>query len=176
MEHSKNWSVILKFLWDNLPKQELLQNPRFYSWSIIKVGQWFCNSCGKTYSNKKHFNTHVFIHGAFEKLVSDSEIFVGKHSNKKHLKTHVFIHGQSKSWPAIQKLLWESIFKQESLQHPLFYSWSILRVGQWFCNSCGRTYSNKKHFKTLVIIHGALYKLVIDSYIIVGKHIQRSII
>jgi hypothetical protein len=111
MEHSRSWSVILKFLWENIQTRNTSKSTFLFMGSL-KVGQWFWNYCGRAYPNRN--------------------------------------------------------------QH--FYSWSILRVGQWFCNSCGRTYSNKKHFKTLVIIHGAFYKLVIDSYILVGKHIQRSII
>ena len=63
---SKTWGNIWKkFLWENIFKQDSLQHPRFYLWIILIVDQWFCNSCGSTYSNKKNSNTHVVIHGAF---------------------------------------------------------------------------------------------------------------
>jgi hypothetical protein len=111
MEHSISWTVILIFLWENIFKQKSLQNPRFYSWSILKVGQWLCNSCGKTYSNKENYKTHDFYSWSILKVGPWFWNSCGNtYSNKKHFKTHDF------------------------------YSWSILKVGQWFCNSCGKTY------------------------------------
>ena len=46
MEHSISWSVILIFLWENIFKQETLQNPQFLfmkhskSWSVILQLLW----------------------------------------------------------------------------------------------------------------------------------------
>ena len=92
IEHSRRWSVILKFLWENIFKQETLQNPRF---------------------------------GV------SSEIIVGAHNQTGITSTPTFLFMEhSKSWSVILQFLWENIFKQEALQNPRYYPWSILKVGQ----------------------------------------------
>ena len=131
--------------------------PTFLFMEHYKVGQWFCNSCGKTYSNKKHFKTHVFIHGAFYKLVSNSDILVGKHIHKRNTsKPMIFIHGAFWKLVSDSAIIVGKHIQTRNTSKPTFYSWSILKIGQWLWNSCGITYSNKNHFKTHIIIHGAL--------------------
>ena len=76
MEHSEGWSGIVQFLWKSIFRQESPQNPPFIHG---KVGQGFCNICGIKFANKNTFKTHVFNHGGYYKLISDSAILVGKH-------------------------------------------------------------------------------------------------
>ena len=77
--------------------------------------------CGKTYSIKNHFKTHVFIHGAYLNFVSDSAILVGKHILTKITSKSTFLFLEhSRSWSVILQFLWENILKKESRQNPHF--------------------------------------------------------
>jgi hypothetical protein len=81
-------------------------------------------------------------------LISDYAILVGKHIQTGITSKPTFLFmEQSLSWSVILQFLLENISKQELLQNKRFYSWSSLEVGQWLCNSCGKTNSNKNHFQ-----------------------------
>ena len=159
LEHSRSWSAILQLSQENIFKQESLQNPCFYSWSILEVGQWFgilvgkhiqtritskptflfmehsqscqlfCNSCGKTYSYKNHFKPTFYSWN----ILVVSQWFCnscGKYFQTRITSKPTFLFVEhSRSCLVILKFLWENIFMHESLQNPRFYSWSMLEVG-----------------------------------------------
>ena len=66
-----------------------------------------------------------------EKLVSDSAIFVGKHLQTRITAKPTFlIMEHTISWSVVLQFLWENIVKEESIENPRVYTWSMLEVDQ----------------------------------------------
>ena len=78
MEHSISWSVILIFLWENIFKQETLQNPQFFIQEVFqKLVSDSAIIVGKYIQTRNTSNPTFLFMEHSKKLVSDSEIHVG---------------------------------------------------------------------------------------------------